>query len=389
MLSESRCYRLLTFDHAGSLERLGQMVFSLIAVCLLTSAKSPCAAEPLSSVIPSEPITFDVPGIAIAKPIHAKPNQYSIKLAVSAMVHPDQEVFSKHWRLVVQPRDQRIRIVDYSPKTETTSALVGGVETKTTQEESRSIGLGATLSYSNFARAQSNTDRTSKESNSFTFQSKAVQQPRIASGTLDRGRGVHFKLARTSEQILDGEKEFEITLSVPEGWRTGLMDLTVIASGHQKKFDLHSVSWQKNSVNLKKQNFVVAIHRDQDAPAADAALTLANQERRIRSLANRSELEKIDVLPIPLLNDLRKRFEQMLTNNQYHDWAHRVVNDHLDPHTDKEVKELSIETRVAILDYIETREKFLELNTDSLKISKTSERNTDTSSRLTQPLDAM
>ena len=79
----------------------------------------------------------------------------------------------------------------------------------------------------------------------------------------------------------------------------------------------------------------------------------------------------------------------MLTNNQYHDWAHRVVNDHLDPHTDKEVKELSIETRVAILDYIETREKFLELNTDSLKISKTSERNTDTSFRLTQPLDAM
>ena len=58
------------------------------------------------------------------------------------MVHPDQEVFSKHWRLVVQPRDQRIRIVDYSPKTETTSALVGGVETKTTQEENRSIGLG-------------------------------------------------------------------------------------------------------------------------------------------------------------------------------------------------------------------------------------------------------
>ena len=194
------------------------MVFSLIAVCLLTSAKSPCAAEPLSSVIPSEPITFDVPGIAIAKPIHAKPNQYSIKLAVSAMVHPDQEVFSKHWRLVVQPRDQRIRIVDYSPKTETTSALVGGVETKTTQEESRSIGLGATLSYSNFARAQSNTDRTSQESNSFTFQSKAVQQPRIASGTLDRGRGVHFKLARTSEQILDGEKEFEI---LPSGASNG------------------------------------------------------------------------------------------------------------------------------------------------------------------------
>ena len=98
MLSDSRCYRLLTFDHAGSLKQLGQMVFSLIAVCLLTSAKYPCAAEPLSSVIPSEPITFDVPGIAIANPIHAKPNQYSIKLAVSAMVHPDQEVFSKHWR---------------------------------------------------------------------------------------------------------------------------------------------------------------------------------------------------------------------------------------------------------------------------------------------------
>ena len=158
------------------------------------------------------------------------------------------------------------------------------------------------------------------------------------------------------------------------------MDLTVIASGYQKKFDLPSVSWHKNSVNLKKQNFVVAIHRDQDALAADAALTLANQERRIRSLAHRSELEKIDGSPIPLLNDLRRWVEQMLTNTEHHDWAQRVVNDHLDPYTDKEVKELSTETRVAILDYIETREKFLKLNTDSLKISKPAGKKTDASS---------
>ena len=91
----------------------------------------------------------------------------------------------------------------------------------------------------------------------------APVQAVTASGTINRGRGVYFKLRWTAQQILEGEKTFHNT-SRPEQWRGSLMDVSVIAQGERKSF-----GWERETKTIGSANFVVAVFKDHDTRGGD------------------------------------------------------------------------------------------------------------------------
>jgi|GEM_PF-6870370 len=310
----------------------------------------------------NERIQFDLPSVLAADAIPGRPNELTVKVQLSAVIHPDQESQSRHWRLAVKPRDPWTKIIDYSPKTEMGCETVGSIETKTSEESTSSLGLGLSVDYAKLINLHSTSDQSTKELHSRQYQAKAIQQAKIASGSIDRGSGVHFKLARTSDQILDGEKTFEFTLLVNEGWRCGLLDLTVIALGTRRKFDIRTATWRSSSKSLKTQTFVIALYRKNDMVAEKLAKTLASQEQTLRSMRTKADHPNSDHFVSRFLNDLGEKLEETFANETENDWLDRVIHQQIDPHNDHELKNLNAETRVAILDYLSSKDSFLNLN---------------------------
>ena len=120
-----------------------------------------------------------------------------------------------------------------------------------------------------------------KTLDSYQYNQIAPVQAVTASGTIDRGRGVYFKLRWTATQVLEGEKKFTLTFRVPEAWRSGLMDVSVIAQSHHSSF----AKWDDGVKTIGAANFVVAVYRQGDREAAKAAQVLAESELKLREVA--------------------------------------------------------------------------------------------------------
>lgn len=343
------------------------LVLLLSFVLLIPVFATRCPAKDINALTADSPVTFDLPSVMTATPIATNSNQVIVKLRLSSMTNPVGNAQTQHWWIIARSEQPTMQVVDYSPRTETDCELSSGIDTKSSTEKSTSLGFGISFDYNHFANLRGANDQVTKELETLQFQTKARRQAKIASGTIDRGKGVYFKWMRTAEQVLDGEKEFQFTLQTPDQWRCGTICLTVIASGTDKQFNFQSVSWQQNTKELQSQEFVIAIHREDDPKAAQAALELTEQEQRLRRLASDSEQSR-DPLPWtkPFV-DIGKKIEQVIKDTPSHSWLDQVMHGSIDPYHDSDIRKLPVETRVAILEYLKQKQYFLALNQQRMR----------------------
>lgn len=329
-----------------------------------------CPAEHINPLETESPVNFDLPSVMTVTPVSDRCNEVVVKLRLCALTNPNQPKPTQYWWIVAQPEQPNIQIVDYAPRTETDSELSTGIDTKSSTEKSTSLGFGLTFDYNQLANLRGAGDQATKKQKTVQFQTKATRQAKIASGTINRGKGVYFKWMRTAEQVLDGEKEFQFTLKTPNHWRCGTICLTVIASGSEKQFNFQSASWQHHATELQSQEFVIAIHREADKQASEAALKLSEQEQKLRSLATLSEHSHDQPQWSKLLVDFGKKIEQVIRDTPNRSWFDRLTSESIDPHNDEEIQNLAVETRVAILEYLEQKRQFLALNTGQSSIAE-------------------
>ena len=326
--------------------------------------QSTCIANSTDCMENKYGIHFDLPGVLVASEVPGLQNQFAVSFELSAVVHPDQESTTGHWRLAVQPRGQIFKIIDYSPRTETECETVGSIERKASEEKSKSTNFGVALNYAKIASLNAARDQSTKQAQSIEYQAKAVKQTKVASSFINRGSGVHFKLARTADQVLDGEKSFQVILSAPNRWRSGLLDLTVVASDVRRKFNIGSARWEWISNNLRTQRFVVAVHREGDSEAKRLAEELVSQEKRLRSLDTIPDGGFFDPQFSKVVNQIRKKIGPTSFSKANSNWRNRILHQQVDPYDDEEFNSLPTDTRVTILDYLQARNHFLSLNCD-------------------------
>ncbi len=113
-------------------------------------------------------------------------------------------------------------VVDYLPRTITTTALAGPVAVETRRETQGQLGGQGRLSWPETAASvQLNAGVQDKHSRLLRYELLPPQQIVAAAGTFRRRQGVYYKLRPHPQFPLEGTRQLVLWLQVPQGWRAG------------------------------------------------------------------------------------------------------------------------------------------------------------------------
>ncbi len=111
-------------------------------------------------------------------------------------------------------------VVDYLPRTITTTALAGPVAVETRNETQGQLGGQGRLSLPEpSSSVQLSVGLQNKKSSLFRYELLPPQQVVAAAGTIQRRRGVYFKLRPHPQFPLEGTRQLVLLLQVPQSWR--------------------------------------------------------------------------------------------------------------------------------------------------------------------------
>ncbi|TWU03537.1 hypothetical protein Pla100_04640 [Neorhodopirellula pilleata] len=332
-------------------------------------------------------ISFDLPPTAVAIPVSNVDENIvlpggvgetvEVSLRLSSLVCGSKLPDIDRWMIRCVPRSTSWRVVDYAPRTETASEYASPIQIKTTDERSSSFGMSSDAApikvHGAFVGASGHMgfDKAQKHLESTQFDRQAPLHAVTAAGTIERGRGVYYKLRWTSSQVLEGEKEFKVTFGVPQGFRAGLLDVSVIAIG--KPAEGHPVSEAFSHIPVLGEDqdamraigqarFVVAVHAEGDPDAWMAAETLIETEQMLRAQAKKIR----STTPTHSLSNLIRHVASKLDPSGvdvHGDWVDRLIFENADPHTDAIIRQLPTSLRVLALDYCDARKSLQQMQT--------------------------
>ena len=255
------------------------------------------------------------------------------------------------WLVRCQPRDPQVQIVDYTPRSEFASDIEGAIQVKISDEQSSGMGISLDGDYAKVAKGGLAADQATKHIESQQFNRIAPVQSVVASGSINRGRGVYFKLRWTAQQVLEGEKSFQLTLRVPQQWRGSLIDVSVVAETEYRSFGTNQTK------TLGAAEFVVASHLVGDSNAAQLAHRVAKAEQSLHQLSHTCA---VHTSPQSLPAMIRHVAAKLDLDNPRPstNWVKRLLIGKADPYFDKEIARLPMEARVAAIEYCEARDDF-------------------------------
>jgi hypothetical protein len=299
-------------------------------------------------------IQFDLPPTMVAETVTQDTATLTARceLRISSLIATPGTPVIDQWLVQCQPRDPAIRIVDYAPKTEADSDVEGPIQIKISDEQTGSVGLSLDGNYGHSLHGGVGADRGSKSTNSRQYNMAAQAQTVTAAGTINRGRGVYFKLRRSAHQILEGEKVFQITLRVPRHWRGSLIDVSVVAQSERKSLG----GWDRQVKTLGASKFVVAAYAGGDTEAEKLSRQLAEAEQHLQDWASTQTAHRDTSLPA-LLRQVAVKLELEQPEQDLR-WIRRLMAGDADPYLDQEIQRLPMDVRIAVLEYCELREEF-------------------------------
>ena len=275
---------------------LGLFSQQVLLCGLLASGAASVAVSPSWAALPQ--VQFDVNSrlgcrdVTPADFAKLNPDEKLVeaRFQVSSLIQRGSEEDLLQFVYHVASLRQTLRIVDYSPQTLLASELAGNVTVEEKTDENEQItGALAIPSFWN-AKVTANGDLGKKRQQSQKYELLPPLLPVAASGTLDRGYGVYFKLKPSRRTSLEGAKEFSIVFRAPRTWRGDCVQLTCQATG----------TWRSVMPPLSEtrtcgaRRFTIALYAEGDAEAKTLAERLVRAEADLlRSVSvNRREIQK-------------------------------------------------------------------------------------------------
>jgi hypothetical protein len=172
-----------------------------------------------------------------------------------------------------------LRVQDFAPATKLASEITREIETTTTTKKTRSLEgtLGGTLPIPGAeAAAHLTPSITGGLSGCETAVEKINRLPPkhvvVVSGTYAEGRGVFFKLKRTSQTSLEGVHELAVTFVAPRTWPAIALRVECTAEGQRKML------WMKQPAALGHMERYVQLVPAAPAPVRQTVLKPAGNE---------------------------------------------------------------------------------------------------------------
>lgn len=241
---------------------------------------------------------FDVPQTISARDITTRefalvyPHERMIEARVPITMLLDRGPASDIRELVhrLESTTAGAQAVDYWPKTTLSSTIVG--TTRIEREKSQQVRATADVNatYYGLANLQAHGDYQNRHREDASYEQLPSLDLLTASGTVDRGRGVYFKLKPSPRTTLEGAHDFTMVLRVPRAWRSGLLYVTSEARG----VDRSPFPGNDSSTIVGRGRFVVAMYQQGDIVAQQFAqrYTMAEAALRHTAAAHRQTIER-------------------------------------------------------------------------------------------------
>ncbi len=199
-----------------------------------------------------------------------------VQLETSALFQAGSAANVSEVTVRVHSRHEDVVVADFSPRTEMQTDVFGPMQVAVDTSRMQEAGLQGLGGYPGVGSASGFAYHMDSGNQSIQFARKPAMELLTASGTLDRHRGVYFKMRQSSQMTLEGARQFRIVFEVPESWRADLLDVTIEAVGTEN-------SKARRTTVLSSQPFVVAVYQNGDEVASRAA---ANYRKQQASLVN-------------------------------------------------------------------------------------------------------
>jgi hypothetical protein len=164
-----------------------------------------------------------------------------------------------------------LSVTDWLPRTELKTEYAKPIQYS--RENLANIGISMTAKYVVSATGQASDQLKS----GVNYEMLPPQETVLASGTIQHGHGIFFKLRSSTQTTLEGEKSFSAIFSVPRGWRGGCLRLECEAVGVRRGI----MSLLDREVNNGPAVFYVGLYRADDAEAEHLAADLARRQQEL------------------------------------------------------------------------------------------------------------
>lgn len=354
----------------------------LLIACLFSAEPTSAQFGPSNPLAPGSDfgVRFDVPQVVeatIPQSAQSAPDQngdllVDVELTLSVIVDSLTAPRIDQLLVEVTPRSGWAMVTDYAPRTELASDYSGGIEVQRTDETTRNVAMAIDGRYPPIAGGSLTATQGDRNTAMMKYNRVAPMHLIAASGTTRRGRGVYFKFRSTDQQIIEGDRVVRMTLQVPQSWRGELIEVMITGDSHRSGFPAGVATLtglQSKPQRVGVGRFLVAAYRSDSPEARQAARQLADAEAVMRKhvhaiQAGDNELSSgMLTNPASLLRHVSRRIDWNETFNRDLPVKsavalHRALEGSLDPHTDRDFRDLPVDTRAAFLNYIAARKTF-------------------------------
>lgn len=194
-------------------------------------------------------------------------------IRISASLEEGTEDSIVDFTYMISSPEMRLKILDYLPNTMLESRFADDrIEVIDRVEDTDTTNLEALAGYSIFSLAASRS-QVNRRSESNQYERIAPKALVLASGTMNRGHGVFYKLRRSNTVSLEGAKEFTFLARVPKTWRGDWC--TVVCTSRANKRNLLGNS----IVSAGATRVDVGLHLTGDKEAAELCLQLCRAQQ--------------------------------------------------------------------------------------------------------------
>ena len=306
-------------------------------------------------------ISFDVPAVTPAQPLVREDiavqmpggRHVGVRLAVTTNIPAELRGSVSETVIEVRSLHDDVQVADYSPRTAMYSDVSGDVRVTQAYQRERDAAVSAKGFYPVFASGQAAASFRDETTATVEMDRLAPMQMLSAAGTLDRRTGVYFKMRSTPQSMLEGEREFGVTLEVPNGWRGDLLEVRITAYGTRSE-----PFGGRGEQPIASGRFFVALYQAGDYAAAEAARTFIQQHQRLREAAVSygPEITRRAVpTPMHMIGSALDLYDPPIPSDWLQQWIFGSAYQ-------KPNARLPVDLRVVMLDYQEARNELIALS---------------------------
>ena len=295
---------------------MSKFFLKLAAVSVFMSAAVDCRATDtrVAFDIPSKVECRDVTPEKCAK-AHPTMKVIEAKFRISASFIDGNEASTADFVYMISSPEMRMKVLDFLPNTTLESYTAEDrIEVTDSTENSDAITGDARVAYS-LLSLSGTKNSTSKKSESNHYQKVAPKNLVLASGTVNRGHGVFYKLRPSNDASLEGAKEFVLLCIVPKTWRGDWCTVVCSARANKKS----AVSSSVSLAGIEQAH--VGLYLSGDQEASDLADDLTHIQLSHNGLLSR-QLSKDAVHAVEALHAVPS---SLPSKGGSYDWFSRVA----------------------------------------------------------------